>query len=627
MLKKSILAILVCFLMVFLAACDDEVEHMHTSSDWIEDSAATCKVEGAKHKECTECEEVLETGTIEKLTTHTPAEAVKENFVDSDCKTEGSYNSVVYCSVCEKKISSEAKVVEKKEHTPSDWITDTEATCKVEGAKHKECTECEEVLETGTIEKHENHTPAEAVKENFVDSDCETEGSYDSVIYCSVCEKKLSSEAKVVAKKEHTPSGWITDSEATCKTEGTKHKECIECEEVLETGTIEKLTTHTPAEAVKENFVDSDCETEGSYNSVVYCSVCEAKLSSEAKVVEKKEHTPSDWIPDTEATCKAEGTKHKECTVCAKILEIEEIEKLTTHTYANDTDVDCNVCGEIREIVCLHINTKTIPGKSASCTEAGLTDGLICDDCKYIIVAQTEIPASHKEVIIPKIEPECNNCGWTEGKECELCHKVLVEPEMIRALGCKGGDWITVSPATEFDSGARIKKCIRCGEDMQFENIPATVASLSYEISYDGKGKEYITITYAEVRTGTVAIPSQLNGLPVLAIADRAFVGQTKLKKVTIPDSVESIGCGAFENCKYLTSVSIGKNVKFIGAHAFTGCSSITGIAFANTSGWWMATSSTASSGTKISSTDVANSSSMVKYLCVSYNGYYYRRA
>ena len=113
----------------------------------------------------------------------------------------------------------------------------------------------------------------------------------------------------------------------------------------------------------------------------------------------------------------------------------------------------------------------------------------------------------------------------------------------------------------------------------------------------------------------------------MLAIADRAFVGQTKLKKVTIPDSVESIGCGAFENCKYLTSVSIGKNVKFIGAHAFTGCSSITGIAFSNTSGWWMATSPTASSGTKIYSTEVANSSSMVKYLCISYNGYYYRRA
>ena len=344
MLKKSILAILVCFLMFSLVACGDEAEHMHTSSDWIEDTKATCKTEGTKHKECTECKAVLETGTIEKLTTHTPAEAVKENFVDSNCETEGSYNLVVYCTVCEKKISSEAKVVDKKEHTPSDWIEDSAATCKVEGAKHKECTECKAVLETGTIEKLTTHTPAEAVKENFVDSDCETEGSYNSVVYCSVCEVKLSSEAKVVEKKEHTPSGWITDSEATCKTEGTKHKECTECEEVLETGTIEKLTTHTPAEAVKENFVDSDCETEGSYNSVVYCSVCEVKLSSEAKVVEKKEHTP---VADAAvpATCKDTGlTEGSHCSVCNKILVEQTIAPVLEHDMTSATCISPATC-------------------------------------------------------------------------------------------------------------------------------------------------------------------------------------------------------------------------------------------------------------------------------------------
>ena len=601
---------------------------VHSASDWIIDSEATCKAAGSKHKECTECEAVLETVEIEKLTTHTPAEAVRENFVDSDCKTEGSYNSVVYCSVCEEKISSEAKVVEKKEHTPSEWIIDTEATCKAAGSKHKKCTKCEEVLETEEIEKLTTHTPAEAVRENFVDSDCKTEGSYNSVVYCSVCEAKISSEAKVVEKKEHTPSEWIIDTEATCKVAGSKHKKCTECKAVLETVEIEKLTTHTPADAVKEDFVDSDCKTEGSYNSVVYCSVCEAKLSSEAKTVEKKDHIPSDWIEDTAATCKAAGSKHKECTECKAVLETAEIEKLTTHTYINDMDIDCNVCGEKREISCQHKNTTIIPGKSASCTESGLTDGLICDDCKHTIVAQTEIPASHKEIIIPRIDPECNQCGWTEGKECEICYKVIVSPEIIRPLGCKGGDWITVSPATEFDSGARIKKCIRCGEDMQFENIPATVASLSYEVSFDAEDcVEYITIISASVRASTVTLPSQLNGLPVLAIADGAFAGERTLGKVIIPDSVKSIGCRAFEGCTSLTYVSIGKNVEFIGAHAFTGCTAITGIAFSNTNGWWMATSSTATSGKKISADEVSDKGSMMKYLCRSYNGYYYRRA
>ena len=44
------------------------------------------------------------------------------------------------------------------------------------------------------------------------------------------------------------------------------------------------------AAACHKEFVDSDCEAEGSYNLVVYCSVCEAKISTEAKTVEKKPH-------------------------------------------------------------------------------------------------------------------------------------------------------------------------------------------------------------------------------------------------------------------------------------------------------------------------------------------------
>ena len=181
--------LLICVLV--LSACDSGdtpyTTCQHTSSVWITDKAATCKEEGSKHKECTKCEEVLETGSIDKLTTHTPGEAVTENYVDSDCETEGSYNLVVYCSVCNEKLSTEAKTVEKKAHTSSDWITDKAATCKEEGSKHKECTECEEVLETASIGKLTTHTPVidSRVEPTFTSTGL-TEGSH-----CSVCGKIL----------------------------------------------------------------------------------------------------------------------------------------------------------------------------------------------------------------------------------------------------------------------------------------------------------------------------------------------------------------------------------------------------------------------------------------------------
>ena len=267
--------------------------HIHISSDWIVDKDATCKEAGSKHKECIDCEEVLETASIDKLTTHTPGEAVTENFVDSDCETEGSYNLVVYCSVCREKLSSEAKVVEKKPHTPSDWKIDKNATCKEAGAKHKECTKCEEVLETASIDKLTTHTPSEAVVENFVDSTCKTAGSYNSVVYCSVCEDKLSSEAKTIEKKPHTE---VVDQavEPTCTETGlTEGKHCSECDTVIVEQTVVKMLDH-------------EYSDELSYNATHHFYECECGHKND-----ETRHTSSGA---------ATATTDEVCTVCGYVI-------------------------------------------------------------------------------------------------------------------------------------------------------------------------------------------------------------------------------------------------------------------------------------------------------------------
>ena len=47
---------------------------------------------------------------------HTPADSVRENEVAATCTAAGSYDEVVYCSVCHEKISSTSKVIEKLAH-------------------------------------------------------------------------------------------------------------------------------------------------------------------------------------------------------------------------------------------------------------------------------------------------------------------------------------------------------------------------------------------------------------------------------------------------------------------------------------------------------------------------------
>ena len=75
-----------------------------------------------------------------------------------------------------------------------------------------------------------------------------------------------------------------------------------------------------------------------------------------------------------------------------------------------------------------------------------------------------------------------------------------------------------------------------------------------------------------------VIIGKKYNNMPVQTISSSAFINNTVVTSIKIPDSVESIGYEAFNGCSSLTSVTIGNSVKSIGDYAFRGCSSLTGV-------------------------------------------------
>ena len=125
-------------------------------------------------------------------------------------------------------------------------------------------------------------------------------------------------------------------------------------------------------------------------------------------------------------------------------------------------------------------------------------------------------------------------------------------------------------------------------------NIPNAVTSIGETVFGGCYGLASITVdsenvTYDSRNNCNAIIETASNSLiagcssticpnSITTIGSGAFVGCNGLKNITIPNSVTSIGDYAFSGCSGLTSVTIPNSVASIGNYAFAGCIGLTRI-------------------------------------------------
>lgn len=131
--------------------------------------------------------------------------------------------------------------------------------------------------------------------------------------------------------------------------------------------------------------------------------------------------------------------------------------------------------------------------------------------------------------------------------------------------------------------------------------ITTLVAADETHLRYTIKENQVILTDCDGHASGTLNIPSTIEGYPVTTIAPEAFAHCNALTVVTIPESVTHIGEAAFllctqltsvtlpqglttlegrvfEDCKGLKSIVLPKAMTSIGRYAFAGCTSLTSI-------------------------------------------------
>ena len=113
-----------------------------------------------------------------------------------------------------------------------------------------------------------------------------------------------------------------------------------------------------------------------------------------------------------------------------------------------------------------------------------------------------------------------------------------------------------------------------------FAEESTTSKVISGELKTDGGTLIYtVTDNQASISSFSgeltdVVVPSSVDNYPIVAIEDYAFANSA-MTSISLPDSVTTIGKGAFYLCESLKTVSLGKNVQFLGEYLFYYCSSL----------------------------------------------------
>ena len=364
-----------------------------------------------------------------------------------------------------------------------------------------------------------------------VDATCVEDGNVE-YWYCLDCGKYFSDafgdneitfeDIVISATGEHDWGEWVTDSESSCTTGGTRHRICNDCGERQE----ETL----PVGEHDLNFikaVEATCTEEGNV-AYWHCSACGKNYSDEeatevlSDVTTPKASHDMTFVEAQAHTCTNDGNvAYWHCGSC----DLNYADESGEQELESVVDPAAHAWGEWEQTA------------DPTCTRDGVLTRVceVCFDEEYDYIDELGHDFENAEWAYNDANHWhlCNRCGAASQREL---HEY--DAEGICACGM-----IEYAPTSEF----------------RFISLGNNTWRLA---NYTGTRRN-------------VSIPSTYNGGTVVAISDNAFAGNTSMETLVIPDSVTSIGAGAFADCANLKALTMSSKVTTMGDRAFDGCDAI----------------------------------------------------
>ena len=289
---------------------------------------------------------------------------------------------------------------------------------------------------------------------------------------------------------------------------------------------------------------------------------------------------------------------------------------------------------EKETIAHVHVDT-VLDAVAPTCTEPGLTEGVLCGECGEILVVQEVIPAAGHTpgADATCTEPQnCTVCGeimnsanghipgadatCTESQNCTVCGEIMNSAnghipsapatcttaqtctvchiELAPALGHTEVTDSAVAATCTKSGKTEGKHCSACGIVFVKQNsLPAKghtlgnwVVDKQPALGVEGNKYRYCTVC-GGARQDEVIEMLYSQGLEYVLLDDGTYevsgMGTCKDTIVAIPhvyegNAVTKIGDDAFYSCKTMTSVIIPDSVTSIGEYAFFLCDNLTSV-------------------------------------------------